>query len=509
MLLAWGMRTAWLAELWPAAVSAAADRHTMDTLGVPSALLMERAALAVASEVIAVLAGQRLSLRVLCGGGHNGGDGIAMARILRGWGFPAEVWLATAKANDVVRQQLDWARAYGVPITELASPISLPRGPCVWVDAMLGTGTTGAPRGRIAEVLEALAADANVKIAVDLPSGVDPDTGAVEGAVFSATVTVTFGRSKPGLHVTPGRNHSGRIVVADMGLVGAPASQCTAKLIDPAWVKEILAARIARHKGDRGHVAVVGGSAGTAGAIVLVGASALRAGAGLVTLASRNASVQRELLATRPELMVAAADDPTVAKADALVVGPGLTHEGERRQVRSYWCDDPRPSVWDASILVDIPSPSPGGPRIITPHPGEAAAMLAADDSSWTSARVQRNRVAAASALVRRTGAVVVLKGEGTLVATPAGALAICTTGDETLATAGTGDCLAGIVGALLAGGMDAEVAAQVAVHLHGVAGELAGRRFPGATAMDVAETIQGAMARADWSCRWPTLRRA
>jgi NAD(P)H-hydrate epimerase len=387
------------------------------------------------------------------------------------------------------------------------------------VDAILGTGSRGAARGAAAEAILWAARASAARIAVDLPSGVDPDTGAASGPAFSADLTITFGRSKPGLHITPGRDLAGRIVVAPIGLSAAPDHEARIALIDPAWVSAaVRALPPAAHKGRRGHLAVLGGSAGTPGAAVLAGAGALRAGAGLVTVVAADPAVRAQLVAYRPELMVmerSFAGAPPAGAAQALVVGPGLTTPDEREGLEALYMSDPRPCLWDASALDHVPlgGASPAGPRIITPHAGEAARILArATGEPWDATRVQSDRLAAVALLSQVTRATAVLKGAGTLVA-EGQRVAICTSGGEELASAGTGDCLAGIIGGLLARmaltstAELAFVAACVGVHVHGRAGELAAQTRPGPLAMDVADHAAIAMLDDGLPTRWPRLR--
>ncbi|MBL4686001.1 MAG: NAD(P)H-hydrate dehydratase, partial [Nannocystaceae bacterium] len=275
----------------------------------------------------------------------------------------------------------------------------------------------------------------------------------------------------------------------------------------------------------------------------------LRAGVGLVTIASDDPEVSAQLVAHRPELMVRRRGDETLLPgASALCVGPGLTRAADRLGLAELWRVEPRPAVFDASALDEVPllEPNPHpktelphrrGARVITPHPGEAARLLtrAFPDDPWSSVRVQAHRVEAVRRLAGCTGAVVVLKGEGTLVATPAMATTgtgentgeitgentgentgeaahvhVVVSGSAALATAGSGDVLAGVLGALMARGVTAAVAAPIAAHVHGLAGE---RLEVGAAAMDVADAVAHAMADVQTAAgrqhsRWPTLRR-
>ena len=490
-----------LAELWTRAAAAAADHRSITELGVPSAVLMERAALACVAVITRVRDGRPVHL--LCGPGNNGGDGVAIARILHLRGVSVHLHLLAERCGPGLAEQLALAERLGVAVQRGLPPPLL--GPAVVVDAMLGTGAAPPLREPyLAAVAWANAAEAT-RVAVDLPTGIDADTGAVPGPAVRADLTVTFERSKPGLHLTPARAFVGELTVASIGLVDAGATS-RIRLIAPAEVRTwICALPPGAHKGQRGHLGVLGGSAGTPGAAVLCGAAALRAGAGLVTIVSSDPEVQAQLIAHRPELMVTRRADPPVPRADALVVGPGLTNELERRGLAGLYADDPRPAVWDASALGEIAGAEVGGPRVLTPHPAEAARLLSLQTGEpWTAQQVQGQRVAAARALAAYTGAIVVLKGEGTVIA-GADRVAIALSGGPALATAGTGDCLAGLIGALLARGLDAWTAACAGVHLHGVAGELLAAERRGAVALELADAIGRAVAEPPAAHpRWP-----
>jgi hydroxyethylthiazole kinase-like uncharacterized protein yjeF len=488
-------------QLWNAATAAAADRYTMDVLGMPSPVLMERAALCVS----AVVAEQRpREVLIACGPGNNGGDGLAVARQLHGRGISVCAVMVGERHNDAVAAQLALARSHGVSVLDRL-PATLEPDVLI-VDALLGTGSRGAPRGAIREALVWLAGLGRPKvIAIDVPSGVDVDRGSADELAVRASITVTFQRSKPGLHVTPGRDHAGEVVIAEIGLVGDPqVGHDDPVLIDPRWV----AARLQelpepRHKGSRGHVGVFGGSPGTPGAAILAGTAALRAGAGLVTLGGFDVALQQAVIADRPELMLSS--DETVPQASVLVVGPGLT-DAESIARLPQIDRNARPMVWDAGSL-DMFVPGRGaGPRILTPHPGEAARMLALLDApQWTNARVQADRITAAQKLAGRTGAIVVLKGSGTIVA-EGGRQAIAIPGGPSLSTAGSGDVLAGTIGALLARGLAPWVAACVGVHVHGLAGDASPSL--GTVALDVADNLPAALERAEQGrsiARWPT----
>ncbi len=478
--------------LWSAADAAAADAHTMRQLGVPSAVLMERASLCVA-RVVAERS-QGCPVVALVGPGNNGADGLAVTRILTGWGLDASAWAVTDRRNDAAEQQLVLARSHGVRVRSTPDDFDQP---ALWLDGLLGTGARGEPTGAVADALAWVEGRPGPRVAIDVPTGVHVDSGQVGGAAFRADVTVTFARSKPGLHITPGRNHAGDVVVADMGILGGESPRRSAWIATAAWVAERLAERRdPAHKGHRGHVAVLGGSGATPGAAVLAGTAALRGGAGLCTWVLESTPGAAGL--ARPELMTAPWQSPVLPAADVLVVGPGLTALPDAGVLESLYRDDPRAAVWDASALDSIPlGIAPAGPRVITPHPGEAARLMNRIESvsEWTSATVQAQRRRVVQALCDATGAVAVLKGAGTVVAGFRG-LGVVLEGSAALATAGTGDVLAGLIGALIARGVGVESAASVGASVHGLAGDIAAERVGVPLATDVADAIPEALAQ-------------
>ncbi len=504
-----------MVELWTPEAAAQADRFSLEALGVLRPVLMERAALALANRAEAMLRmhghceerGEgRNPVVVLCGPGNNGGDGVALARILKLRGYTVRVFLVCGRRGQSVTEQSEAAERFGVAIDEGLPPAGLAG--ALFVDALLGTGSGGEPRGAVADALAWLDGRAPV-LAVDLPTGLDARTGALSERHVRADATVTFERSKPGLHLTPGLHSRGALQVAQIGLVGPfddAQVEAFCKLIDPAWVGEILATRKpAAHKAARGQVVVLGGSAGTEGAAILSGAAALAGGAGLCTLVSASASLGEKQLSLRPELMRTSWDDPSWRdRASAIVIGPGLTDPDGLAQVAPLWESLRVPSVWDASALgLSLGAQtSSAAAKVLTPHPKEAAGLLSRlSESSWTVARVQSDRVAAARCLAARSGAVVVLKGAGTVVC-QGEQVWINSSGDERLATAGSGDVLAGLIGALLAQGHTALEAAVAGVHLHGVAGE----SLPsiGARAMDIADALPKFLAGVHFGASWP-----
>ncbi len=425
--------------------------------------LEERAGAAVAAEVLRAFPdAQRIA--AVCGGGANGGDGRIAVRLLGEAGRDA------------------------VETDDLA-------GADVVLDALFGTGFHGAPRPEAAAVIERMNASGAPVVSVDLPSGVDASTGETAGAAVEADLTVTFHGRKVGLAVAPGRFHAGRVVVADIGLEPAPTGivRATAGLLD----------RVPRRaagdtKFSSGSLLVVGGAPGTTSAAVLAATAALRADAGYVTLAVPAAALPvAEALALEPVKRgfdwAGAADGlgRDVERSAALALGPGLGRSDEAQAlVRALLERSALPAVVDADGLFGLEPVERGGPTVLTPHAGELARLLDVE-SAWVSA----HRLEAVTRAAERFDAVVLLKGADTIVRSPDGRTVVCDTGPPSLATAGTGDVLTGIVGAFLAKGLDPVDAAAAAAVAHG----LAARAVPhqaGLVASDVAAALPAVLDR-------------
>lgn len=407
--------------------------------------LMERAGSAVAQEAMRAYPDAR-RFACVCGGGSNGGDGRVAARLLREAGRAAE------------------------ETTELD-------GYDVVVDALFGTGFRGAPRPEAAALVERInAADVPV-VSVDLPSGVDASTGEVAGAVVDADLTVTFHGRKLGLIVGPGRLHAGDVVVSDIGL--EPLSTEHRRAL-PGLLELVPLRGSVDTKYTAGAVLVVGGQPGMTGAACLSALAALRADAGYVTLAVPAESLPVvESLALEPvkvgwrddeavETIVAAAE-----RAGAIAVGPGLGRGKTRRAlVRELLERVELPAVVDADALFGLEPVQRTFPTVLTPHAGELARLLDTD-AAWVGA----HRLEAAQTAARRFGAVVLLKGADTIVAQPDGGVIVCDLGPPSLATAGTGDVLTGVVTSFLAKGLEPEVAAAAAAVAHALAAQRAPHR--------------------------------
>lgn len=474
--------------------------------GVAEDALMERAAGHLARAVREV-GGRTYGLRVglLCGKGNNGADGLAAARLLRRAGaHPVACVVDGADALEgLPALQRDRLLAAGGRLVD--DPRQAVAGADVVVDALLGTGASGALREPYLEAVETLAAAGAPVVACDIPTGVDAATGAVDGPAVDAARTVTLGAEKVGLRLWPARGHCGDLVVGDLGIV--EDDEPAAVVLDDADAAAALPPPDAgAHKRSRGTVVVLAGSDDLRGAAVLAARGALAGGAGLVTVATTPAA--RESVATAvPEALTLAlpaeadaaveALAPALDRADALVVGPGLgLSEPTVALVRRVVADAGLPLVLDADGLnafADEPAALGGhaSPRLVlTPHAGELARL--ADAEAYP------DRARRATALAAQWRATLLLKGPGTLVAEPDGPVFVTASGTAALATGGTGDVLSGLLGAALAAAPDRGEVVAAAAHLHGRAGERAAERLDArsVTAGAVAEALGPALAR-------------
>jgi NAD(P)H-hydrate epimerase len=474
--------------------------------------------------VLGPVAGRRVA--VGCGKGNNGGDGFVLARHLLGRGARISAWLV-GHADEVrgdARVNLDALQRAGETVAEapdadavgrLAADV---RAADVVVDAVLGTGVRGPATGPVAAAIDAVnaaGAAGRPVCSLDLPSGLPSDGDAPVGPVVRATMTVTFGLSKLGLVLPAGLAHAGRLEIADLGVPRAwLAEGISAGLLEAADARAALPLRPHdAHKGRYGHLLVVAGSVGKTGAAVLASLGALRSGTGLVTCATPGSqqpvvAAQLSEAMTEPLPETAARTISTKAvervvellgRMDAVAVGPGIGLDPETQAaVRALVRDVERPMVVDADALTALAGSvglcrDAAAPRLLTPHPGEAARLLGS-----SIADVQVDRIASARRLAAESGAVVALKGARTVVAGPNGEVALNPTGNPGMATGGTGDVLTGIAGGLLAQGVEPVGALRVAVYLHGLAGDLAAaaRGEAGLVAGDVAASLPAAIRR-------------
>jgi NAD(P)H-hydrate epimerase len=461
--------------------------------------LMDAAGLAVAQEVwlsLGVVAGRRVL--VLVGPGNNGADGLVAARHLAEWEADVAVYMLSARDDE----KLALVRERNVPIFVAPEDDGYETlqealdGAEVVIDALLGIGRSRPIEGAMAQILERLAkASGRARppqiIAVDVPTGVDADSGAADALAVHADMTITFGLAKVGLYTLPGSEYAGTVQVIDIGIPKEAAREVPVELIDAPWVRERLPPRpAASNKGTFGRVMCVAGSANYPGAARLSSEACYRAGAGLVTLACADAL--RDIVATStPEVTYLPLGDPSALTAgtarmiidalsgyDVLLLGPGLSlADGVREgviEMLSHLPGGMRACVIDADGLNAL-AKSDGWanvrvPLVLTPHPGEMSRLL-----GTTIDDVQRDRLGVALAAAKRWGQVVVLKGAHTVIAAPDGRAAISPHATPLLATAGTGDVLAGAIAGLVAQGMPPFEAAACGVYVHGVAAEECG----------------------------------
>ncbi|GAP67424.1 hypothetical protein MBSD_n2748 [Mizugakiibacter sediminis] len=459
-----------LSALYTAAQARALDRDAA-RFGVGSHDLMQRAGWA-AFAALRRRWPEAVRIGVLCGPGNNGGDGFVLARLALEAGMAVRVLAPASPARgDAAQARAALLEAGGriEPWSEALPPAD------VYVDALYGIGLDRAPEGEAAALIEALNAGGAPVLALDVPSGLDADSGHAPGAAVRAAATVGFVAWKRGLFTGQAADHCGALELATLDLPDAlyAAHAPDARLL----TAEALPPRArGGHKGDYGRVLVIGGDHGMGGAARLAGEAALRVGAGLVEIATRAEHVA-PILAARPELMPRAVDGPQALqaaceRADVIALGPGL---GQGAWGHALWLtallDAQRPLVLDADAL-NLLAREPRALRdaaVLTPHPGEAARLLGCEVAA-----VQRDRYAAARTLAQRYAAVVVLKGAGTLVASPSGDVAVCRWGNPGMASGGMGDVLTGVIAALMAQGQAPWPAACLGVGLHARAGDLA-----------------------------------
>jgi hydroxyethylthiazole kinase-like uncharacterized protein yjeF len=462
----------WLQALPDAAEQRAIDAWAIDDCKIPAERLMERAGSELARVAAELVPSGRIA--VVCGKGNNGGDGHIAARALRDRGREAIELEPSFSAADLA-------------------------GSAAVIDALLGTGTSGAPRAEIAAAIETINNAGIPVIACDIPSGVDGSTGEVPGAAVKAHAAVTFHAAKPGLWIAPGKQHAGAITIADIGIPAGPPITPTVGLITRAVLAQVPRRGVGSTKFTAGNVLVIGGSPGLSGAPVMAARAAARAGAGYVTIVAPPGvlpSVEARVL----EIMTAPTERAfeLADRADALVVGPGMGRdEAAVALARQLALQAQRPLVLDADGLNAFAGTleqlaERSSPTVLTPHVGELARLLALESHD-----VNVHRLASAREASKLSNAVVVLKGDDTIIANPEGMTAVSAGGAPALATAGTGDVLGGVIGAFLAKGVDAFTAACAGVQLHLQAGRLAAQTIgsEGVIASDVTELLPKAWA--------------
>ncbi|VAV84117.1 NAD(P)H-hydrate epimerase / ADP-dependent (S)-NAD(P)H-hydrate dehydratase [hydrothermal vent metagenome] len=500
----------------------ALDRKTIKDYGIKGLVLMENAGRGLAEAVAELLddeleASGRARVSIICGKGNNGGDGFVAARHLRNGGYEVEVFTVAPVASlkgDAGTNARIWEKMGGscfkVSSTkEIEGSISRLRHSAVVVDALFGTGLKSELKGISRALVEVINSLSAVVVSVDIPSGLDATTGKVMGDAVMADLTVTMAYPKLGFFLYPGKDYTGEIDLVDIGMPPEVAADVNIDnyLIDDVLVSELLSAILWRtedtHKGNYGHLLIAGGSTGKSGAVAMAATSAMRVGAGLVSVAVPKALHNIMEIKTTEVMTIPLSEESTLTGhgsvmngasvgelagelegKSALVLGPGL---GKVRAgfvdalkgLLAYCAQEGIAALIDADALNALEgrlsilkhASDNGAEIVITPHPGEAATLLGKDATG-----IQEDRLRSAEQLRKKTGAVVVLKGASTIVATEEGSF-INPTGNPGMASAGMGDVLAGIIGGLMAQGMAVVDASVVGVYLHGMAGDIAAER--------------------------------
>lgn len=495
------------------------DRRATEEYGIPGVVLMENAAL----QVVAVLerrypALSRQRVAIVAGRGNNGGDGFAVARHLLNRGVAVHLYVLAdpERIGGDAKINLDAAIAAGVPRTILSEAAQLDalardlQHADLIIDALLGTGISSAVREFFALAIQHINAAPAPVIAVDLPSGLQTDSGRILGEHVHADLTVTFALPKLGVVLYPSAEAIGELIVADISIPRAAieAEGISIELLEEAEMRATIPRRSAEaHKGDYGHLLVVAGSRGMGGAAMLSSLAGLRSGSGLVTLAwpaglqaSRGPGLmeimtlpllQNEMGRLHPGAAAQVLRFVHERHPTAVVIGPGLTvHADTTALCRALLEEIHCPCVLDADALNALSSApevirGAAAPLVLTPHPGEMGRLL-----GCSTQEVQDDRLAAAQKAVQQFQQTIILKGARSIIAAPDGTLAINPTGNPGMATGGMGDVLAGLLGALLAQGLNPVRAAKAATFLHGKAGDAAAAR-QGQTALIARDVLE------------------
>ncbi len=461
-------------------------RHIEQAQVAAGAQLMVRAGLA-AAQWVAAHHNQDTRVVVLVGPGNNGGDGLTVARHLKEGGYKVKVhYLGSSKAASAptARALELWHRAGGT-LDE------------VWdeqddlvIDALFGIGLSRDVPESVCTLFEQIKKSGQTVIALDIPSGLDSDTGTVRGAALHAHTTLTFIGDKPGLHTAQGQDYAGHVIVFDLDIPSNALPAGDLQLYQPEVLPQGLLRRQASHKGSYGTVGIAGGANGMTGAPLLAGRAALKLGAGKIRVGLLGNALSVDLVA--PELMLTSADDLINLPHDVWLAGPGLGQSEAAIALLRNLLPRPEPLVIDADGLNLLASHAELAhlcaeritPAILTPHPTEAARLL-----GISTPEVQQDRLRAASALAQRYRCIVVLKGSGTVVC-DGKHLTINGSGNAALAAAGQGDILGGIIAALLAQGLNPAEAARFGVFVHGAGADLWRQEFMAAIGLTASETI-------------------
>ena len=442
---------------------------------VPGGSLMAKAGLALATLAEELASDDANPILIIAGPGNNGGDALVAARLLKDKWHRVIVVLAADPSKlpaDAADAYEAWMNAGGDCVDRIPANTHF----SLAIDGLFGIGLRRPLEGCHAELVLELNQMGCPVLSVDIPSGLDADTGHIHGCAVQADYTLTFLAAKPGLYTLNGPDHAGTIVISDLGISASEIIYPTGWLLEEPMFRPALPPRLQNsHKGLFGNVAVIGGSEGMTGAALLAGRAALLAGGGRVYVGSlAEASLLVDPI--HPELMLRHAHSlHEEIEASCAVIGPGLGRTPQAIKILKAWLLQPVPLVLDADALqligIDaelktmLQQRTP--PSVMTPHPGEAAAL-----SGLSNEMVQRDRVICATKLACEFDATILLKGAGTIIAEPDGSWYINTSGNPGLSSAGTGDVLAGMIGAFIAQGVPVNEAAKLGAYLHGLAAD-------------------------------------
>ncbi len=475
------------------------DRITIQEVGIPGRILMEHAgsgAVRFFLEHFPEAFERRIG--ILAGRGNNGGDGFVMARLLAHRGIRVTVFLFTDRENvkGDAAANLELVFRLGIPVIQVPDETAFQKAKTrmkpfdIWIDALLGTGLKSDVRGLFKKVIAHVNAAGKPVFAVDIPSGLDSDTGRPKGVCIRARATATFGHAKIGCVIFPGTEYSGELKVVDIGIPSPVTAQVGPKqhLLTSQRIRSFVHKRSAEaHKGNTGHVLVVAGSPGKTGAAAMTAMSAMRTGAGLVTLGipeSLDAAVEPQALEvmtallpeSKPGILTDSALDAINALSagkTVLALGPGMgTAEGTANLIRELVRTSPIPMVIDADGLNCLAGDMDALKRrkadaVLTPHPGEMGRLV-----KKSPAEIQEDRAGWARRLAGAYGVTVVLKGAKTVIALKDGTVFVNPTGNPGMASGGMGDVLTGMIAGWMAQGLSPEAAAQAGVYLHGAAAD-------------------------------------
>ena len=483
-------------RLATAAEMRALDRTTIEDYGIPGVVLMENAGRGAVQSMLDAwgpVAGRKYV--IFCGKGNNGGDGLVVARHLANMGAEVRVRLFSEEMKGDAAVNLSSARKMGLDVRllseDLKAEVSEVRHADAVIDAIFGTGLASETGRPYSAVIDMINADARRVLAVDMPSGVDSDRGRIMGVAVKADITATFGLPKRGLYMYPGAQLAGEVKVIDISIpAGAvEGSNIPARLLTRSVMRLLPERKPDSNKGTYGHLFILAGSVGKTGAGVMAAQAASRAGAGLVTVGVPESlndifeeKLTEEMTLPLPETAGRCLSSKAIDKIlenlngkTALAIGPGISVDPDTvRLVAELLPQVKVPVLIDADGLNilsinDEPLKEAKAPVVLTPHPGEMGRLLGV-----LAREVQADRPKAAVELAEQYGVTVVLKGARTLIARPDGRFCVNPTGNAGMATGGTGDVLSGIIGSLMAQGLDVTDASMLGVYVHGVSGDIA-----------------------------------